>query len=200
MQIRSKTLAIVITSLLAVVVSVVLLQAPRFRGASDLPSLSKKRIELRHMFRGFASSKRLLPNYNFSKARPFISPSSTSAGNAALGLARGITAKASRKAGQEPSSKKIHTPSTSQHASFPESLGQLPVTMTNPSTNGTAAAAARSEMPTDEKHGNFDCVRRVTLDYAPGMSVEKWVSRVTGLTVVWANFESELFACVCFPI
>ncbi len=65
-----------------------------------------------------------------------------------------------------------------------------------PSSAGDAAAPLPSTAPNGfapgEKHGNFDCVRRVTLDYAPGMSVEKWVSRVTGLTVVWANFESPL--------
>jgi len=40
-------------------------------------------------------------------------------------------------------------------------------------------------------HGNFDLVKRITMDYAPGMAVEKWKSRVTGLTLVWADFQSE---------
>lgn len=41
------------------------------------------------------------------------------------------------------------------------------------------------------EQGSFELIRRVSLDYAPGMSVEKWTSKVTGLTVYWANFESE---------
>lgn len=53
-----------------------------------------------------------------------------------------------------------------------------------------AQGGVKGESP-NEQHGNFDCVRRVTMDYAPGMRVEKWVSRVTGLTILWANFESE---------
>ncbi|SNX85732.1 related to Zn2+-dependent endopeptidase, insulinase superfamily [Melanopsichium pennsylvanicum] len=45
------------------------------------------------------------------------------------------------------------------------------------------------------KHGNFDLVTRHDLEYAPGMSVEKWKSRQTGLTVLWANFDSPLLNC-----
>lgn len=41
------------------------------------------------------------------------------------------------------------------------------------------------------KHGNFDLVRRVELEYAPGMSIEKWQSRKTGFTLYWADFESK---------
>lgn len=43
-----------------------------------------------------------------------------------------------------------------------------------------------------ESIGNFSLVRRVDLDYAPGMSVEKWKSSKTDLSVYWANFESPL--------
>jgi hypothetical protein len=42
-----------------------------------------------------------------------------------------------------------------------------------------------------KQYKNFDLVDRVDLHFAPGMSVEKWKSRVTGLTVYWANFPSE---------
>lgn len=195
MQFRSKALVIVITSVFAAVVSIVLLQVPRLRGAPDLPLLSQQRvaIKLLHMFR-VACSRRFLSNYDLCKARTLRFPSSSSPGNPALSATRGIAAKASLgKASRELSAKKIHAPSSStlsSHASFSTALSQDPGTMTNPPMNGSAAAAARSEV-SQEKHGNFDCVRRVTLDYAPGMSVEKWVSRVTGLTVVWANFESE---------
>ncbi|KDN42524.1 hypothetical protein K437DRAFT_269392 [Tilletiaria anomala UBC 951] len=52
--------------------------------------------------------------------------------------------------------------------------------------------AAQDGPSAAETQGNFDLIRRVMLDYAPNMSVEKWVSRVTGLTVIWANFESPL--------
>lgn len=44
------------------------------------------------------------------------------------------------------------------------------------------------------QYRNFDLVDRVELHYAPGMSVEKWKSRVTGLTVYWANFSSKCSA------
>lgn len=53
--------------------------------------------------------------------------------------------------------------------------------------------AATSGVPSS--HGNFDLVTRHDLDYAPGMSVEKWRSRKTGLTVLWANFDSPLLNC-----
>lgn len=53
------------------------------------------------------------------------------------------------------------------------------------------AAAAQSQPQPPKQHANFDLVKRVELGYAPGMSVEKWQSRITGLTVYWANFESE---------
>lgn len=54
----------------------------------------------------------------------------------------------------------------------------------------TYAPAGPPIMATAEQ-GSFELIRRVSLDYAPGMSVEKWTSKVTGLTVYWANFESE---------
>ncbi|PWY97140.1 hypothetical protein BCV70DRAFT_219707 [Testicularia cyperi] len=54
-------------------------------------------------------------------------------------------------------------------------------------------AAAMDGIPS--QHGNFDLVTRAELDYAPGMFVEKWKSRKTGLTVLWANFDSPLLNC-----
>ncbi|UZJ56905.1 hypothetical protein CBS101457_006225 [Exobasidium rhododendri] len=42
------------------------------------------------------------------------------------------------------------------------------------------------------QYKNFDLLDRVDLHFAPGMSVEKWKSRITGLTVYWANFPSPL--------
>lgn len=42
-----------------------------------------------------------------------------------------------------------------------------------------------------QQHKNFDLIDRIQLHYAPEMSVEKWKSRVTGLTLYWANFSSE---------
>jgi hypothetical protein len=58
---------------------------------------------------------------------------------------------------------------------------------------GLATMAATQPAP-PQAHANFDLVRRVELHYAPGMSVEKWQSRVTGMTVYWANFDSEYCA------
>ncbi|KAN0061466.1 hypothetical protein ACQY0O_006313 [Thecaphora frezii] len=57
-----------------------------------------------------------------------------------------------------------------------------------------SAAGGHHNEPTSS-HGNFDLVTRVDLDYAPGIFVEKWKSRVTGLTVAWANFQSPLLNC-----
>ena len=65
-----------------------------------------------------------------------------------------------------------------------------PTMVAEAAASGFVTGGVKGESPGD-KYGNFDCVRRVTMDYAPGMSVEKWVSRVTGLTILWANFESE---------
>lgn len=54
---------------------------------------------------------------------------------------------------------------------------------------GVPFGASASE---GQRIGNFSLVRRVDLDYAPGMSVEKWKSTKTDLSVYWANFESPL--------
>ncbi|SPO28432.1 related to Zn2+-dependent endopeptidase, insulinase superfamily [Ustilago trichophora] len=59
--------------------------------------------------------------------------------------------------------------------------------------DGAASFSAVNGLPS--KHGNFDLVTRHDLEYAPGMSVEKWKSRETGLTVLWANFDSPLLNC-----
>ncbi|SPO29441.1 related to metalloprotease 1 [Ustilago trichophora] len=59
--------------------------------------------------------------------------------------------------------------------------------------DGAASSSAVNGLPS--KHGNFDLVTRHDLEYAPGMSVEKWKSRETGLTVLWANFDSPLLNC-----
>ncbi|EST04590.1 Peptidase M16, C-terminal domain protein [Kalmanozyma brasiliensis GHG001] len=59
--------------------------------------------------------------------------------------------------------------------------------------DGSASTALPNGLPSS--HGNFDLVTRHDLDYAPGMSVEKWKSRKTGLTVLWANFDSPLLNC-----
>lgn len=58
-----------------------------------------------------------------------------------------------------------------------------------------SAASSSAVHGLPSKHGNFDLVTRHDLDYAPGMSVEKWKSRKTGLTVLWANFDSPLLNC-----
>ncbi|WFD03327.1 hypothetical protein MOBT1_002016 [Malassezia obtusa] len=42
------------------------------------------------------------------------------------------------------------------------------------------------------QHGDFRRLAREPLSYAPDMVVEKWRSQVSGLTVLWANFESPL--------
>ncbi|KAJ1023179.1 hypothetical protein NDA16_003332 [Ustilago loliicola] len=55
------------------------------------------------------------------------------------------------------------------------------------------SAMVNGDLPS--QYGNFDLVTRHDLDYAPGMSVEKWKSRKTGLTVLWANFDSPLLNC-----
>lgn len=57
--------------------------------------------------------------------------------------------------------------------------------------NHIMAASATNDSNVPKSHGNFDLVKRITMDYAPGMAVEKWKSRETGLTMVWADFESE---------
>ncbi|GAC99682.1 hypothetical protein PHSY_007285 [Pseudozyma hubeiensis SY62] len=59
--------------------------------------------------------------------------------------------------------------------------------------DGSAAAPLVNGVPS--VHDNFDLITRYDLDYAPGMSVEKWRSRKTGLTVLWANFDSPLLNC-----
>ncbi|PWN49324.1 hypothetical protein IE53DRAFT_388475 [Violaceomyces palustris] len=67
--------------------------------------------------------------------------------------------------------------------------------MSGVTQNGSASpplANSQDPSPPPKRHGNFDLITRVELDYAPGMTVEKWQSRVTGLTVAWANFESPL--------
>jgi hypothetical protein len=67
-----------------------------------------------------------------------------------------------------------------------------------PTTPRRTFAAVSSHIPLvaatgmtkpQQSHKNFDLVEHVDLHYAPGMSVEKWKSRVTGLTVYWANFS-----------
>lgn len=47
-------------------------------------------------------------------------------------------------------------------------------------------------MAQPETIGNFRRLAREALPYAPDMVVEKWRSSVTGLTVLWAQFESPL--------
>ncbi|WFD44347.1 hypothetical protein MPSI1_003015 [Malassezia psittaci] len=42
------------------------------------------------------------------------------------------------------------------------------------------------------QQGNFRRLARESLQYAPNMVVEKWRSEKTGLTVLWANFDSPL--------
>lgn len=42
------------------------------------------------------------------------------------------------------------------------------------------------------QHGDFRRLARESLSYAPDMVVEKWRSQVSGLTVLWANFDSPL--------
>lgn len=59
--------------------------------------------------------------------------------------------------------------------------------------DGAASSSALNGLPS--QHGNFDLITRHDLEYAPGMSVEKWKSRETGLTVLWANFDSPLLNC-----
>ncbi|TKY89650.1 hypothetical protein EX895_001435 [Sporisorium graminicola] len=59
--------------------------------------------------------------------------------------------------------------------------------------DGSASFANTNGLPST--HGNFDLITRHDLDYAPGMAVEKWRSRKTGLTVLWANFDSPLLNC-----
>lgn len=39
--------------------------------------------------------------------------------------------------------------------------------------------------------GNFKLLQSFSLPYAPEMSVQKWKSEKTGLTLVWADFQSE---------
>jgi len=63
--------------------------------------------------------------------------------------------------------------------------------------NNTTPSLFRKFATMAQSQGNFDLVKTVNLDYAPGMSVEKWKSRVTGMTVYWANFESPLLNCYC---
>jgi hypothetical protein len=40
----------------------------------------------------------------------------------------------------------------------------------------------------NDSYGNFDLVKRVKLDFTP-VTVSKWKSRVTGLTVVHLDYE-----------
>lgn len=61
--------------------------------------------------------------------------------------------------------------------------------------DGASSSSAAMVNGAPSQHGNFDLITRHDLDYAPGMSVEKWKSRKTGLTVLWANFDSPLLNC-----
>lgn len=61
--------------------------------------------------------------------------------------------------------------------------------------DGSTSSSAANANGLLSQHGNFDLITRHDLDYAPGMSVEKWKSRKTGLTVLWANFDSPLLNC-----
>jgi hypothetical protein len=56
----------------------------------------------------------------------------------------------------------------------------------------SSSAVIRPVPPSDvsEKHGNFDLVKRVKLDFTD-VVVSKWKSRVTGLSVVHLDYEGE---------
>jgi hypothetical protein len=45
-------------------------------------------------------------------------------------------------------------------------------------------------MNTPEKFGNFDLVRRFKLDFTD-VTVSKWRSRITGLSVVHLDYEGQ---------
>lgn len=44
-----------------------------------------------------------------------------------------------------------------------------------------------------ETFGNFDLVKRVKLGYTD-VTISKWKSRVTGLSIVHLDYEGELFS------
>lgn len=46
--------------------------------------------------------------------------------------------------------------------------------------------------PAPDKMGSFDLIKRFSLPYAREITLEKWVSRETGLTVFWADYPSPL--------
>lgn len=56
--------------------------------------------------------------------------------------------------------------------------------------SATRVASTANKM--NEKQGNFHRLAREALPYAPEMVVEKWRSTVSGLTVLWADFDSPL--------
>ncbi|KAI0036602.1 Metalloenzyme, LuxS/M16 peptidase-like protein [Vararia minispora EC-137] len=49
----------------------------------------------------------------------------------------------------------------------------------------------RDSLATSRPYGNFDLVKRVKLDFTP-VTVSKWKSRVTGLTVVHLDYEAPI--------
>lgn len=50
-----------------------------------------------------------------------------------------------------------------------------------------------AELP--QKYENFDLVKRVKLDYTD-VTVSKWRSRVTGLSVVHLDYEGSWLLCI----
>lgn len=76
---------------------------------------------------------------------------------------------------------------------FTTSLRQTAAIMPAEGAASSYSGLVNGNLPS--AYGNFDLVTRHNLDYAPAMSVEKWKSRKTGLTVLWANFDSPLLNC-----
>lgn len=67
--------------------------------------------------------------------------------------------------------------------------------MATPTTNGSREGQVPKAGPSPQVgslHGNFRLLQNFSLEYAPTMSVQKWKSEKTGLTVVWADFDSPL--------
>jgi hypothetical protein len=61
--------------------------------------------------------------------------------------------------------------------------------------------ATIAQQPPDSKTslGNFDLVKHIDLDYTD-VSISKWKSRVTGLTMVHLNYQGQPFAKATLPL
>lgn len=59
----------------------------------------------------------------------------------------------------------------------------------------SVSTSTRKSAPPPVQLGNFDLVTCFTPPYAQGITLEKWVSRQTGLAVFWADFPSPMLEC-----